>query len=121
MPPHARLRACIQAWVQLDDSYVVKVIREGLRLPWRADFNPEDPQVWNRPQWARNPPDLPDVVQTLVNDLLKTGSVREVPRSDLQSCSSIFAIPKANSNKWQMITNLRNLNVFLVTETFKLP
>jgi hypothetical protein len=61
------------------------------------------------------------VVSILVDELINSGSVREVPREFLQACSSIFAIPKVGSDKWRLITNLRNVNEFLVTETFKLP
>ena len=120
-PPHARLRACEQAWVELEDAYAVNVIRQGLKLSWVPDLDPENPTEGFRFKWGRNPPDLPDVVESLIGDMLKTGSVVLVNKSFLKACSSIFAIPKAGSDKWRLITNLRNINEFLVTETFKLP
>ena len=99
LAPHQRLRASAQAWVHLKDVYAVKVITEGLRLPWCAGFDPSNPSDDFRPRWGRNPPDLPDVVSMLVDELINSGSVREVPREFLQACSSIFAIPKVGSDK----------------------
>ena len=73
LPPHERLRACLRAWQQMDDEYVVSVIKNGLKLSWVSDFDPESPRDSYRPKWGRNPPDLPDVVEQLIQEQLKTG------------------------------------------------
>ena len=108
--------ACLQphwrSWQHLS-SEVSQWLREGVRLPW---------------QWRPNPKILPQKVlselESLqldkeVENMLKAGAIQESSRKDLV-LSSIYTVPKRDSDKRRPVINLRWINNHLREKRFKM-
>ena len=114
---YQRVQAKASVWDSLGDVYVSNVIREGLRLPWIEGFDARRPDPSFRPAWTFNS-DLPAQVDDLIAQSLDEGVISEIPFSEVNSLSQIFAIPKKELGQWRLITNLKNVNPFLQTTYF---
>lgn len=121
VPPHARVLSRADRWAQLNDPYVARVAQRGLLLDWLEGFQPLDPDPKFCPPWWSSSPDLPPEIGKLVQQWVKAGVVIEVQPDEVHCASSIFAIPKQDSEELRLITNLKNVNPFLSTTPFKLP
>ena len=121
LPSHSRVQASLSEWKRFRDAYVSQVIQHGLYLDWVEGFNPSrpDPAFSPRPMFCNAV--LPPEVDVLVEEMVHDGTVLEISPEEAHCQSSIFAVPKKDTDSWRLITNLRNINDFLVTTPFKLP
>ena len=122
LPPHIHVQHNAANWQILGDAYLCQIANQGLLLDWIEGFDPENPLPEFRPQWWESRADrLPPTVATIVHDWLVQGVIKEVPPHVPLACSSIFVVPKRDSDEFRLITNLKNLNPFLKTTYFHLP
>ena len=73
------------------------------------------------PPWWTSHPELGPETASLVQDWLDSGVIKWVPIHEVACASSIFPIGKRDTTELRLITNLRNINPFLVTTPFQLP
>ena len=121
LAPHLRVQKAAHHWHLFQDTYVSRVVSEGLKLDWIDGFNPEWPDPTFCPVWEYPKERQPPEVQNIIHQWLLQGLLTEIPWENVKCCSSIFAIPKKDSPDWRLITNLSNLNAFLQTTYFTLP
>jgi hypothetical protein len=121
LPPHTRVLKCAPAWSQLGDRYVAQVADQGLKLDWIDGFDPYNISEAFRPKWCVTQPRLAAQAENTIKQWLLEGIITEIDAGEAKSCSSIFTIPKRNSDEVRLITNLKNVNAFLKTTYFKLP
>jgi hypothetical protein len=103
-----------------DDRWTLSVIRAGFRLVFL-----QDPPLTSRPPFSRIPTALANTRhQTLgkeVESLLEKGAVIELFQPFTPGFySSIFVVPKKNSEKLRLVINLKPLNKLLVKYPFKM-
>lgn len=121
IPPQKRVLQAAASWASLGDTYISRVVTEGLKLDWVEGFDPLNPVRSFSPRWEYPQDNQPEAVKDIIAKWLKGGIITVIPPHHVKSCSSIFAIPKKESQEWRLITNLKNLNEFIETTYFRLP
>jgi hypothetical protein len=121
LPPHTRILKSAPQWAKLGDKYVAQVAAQGLKLDWIDGFDPYNISEAFRPKWCVTQPRLAPQAENTIKQWLLEGIVTEIDAAEAKSCSSIFTIPKRDSDEVRLITNLKNVNAFLKTTYFKLP
>jgi hypothetical protein len=98
---------------------VANIAHEGLKLDWIEGFDPLQPSENFSPPWWTSRLDQEAPIPKLIQDWLLAGIISEVPVTEAWASASVFGVPK--KDEWRLITNLKNVNPFLVTSPFTLP
>lgn len=91
---------------------VLEWVRYGVSLPLPHDLalDPFPPE--------RTPQDA-DWLRRELTRLLDNGAIRRVQREELKWCSPVFLVPKKGPKRFRLVIDMRSLNAFLPSRTFK--
>ena len=96
-----------RAWAELEDPYVLKVIRDGLWVDL-GDHPRSSPTSFARSG-------ISDEATKLVGDLLLQGTIVQVDRRALYSISPLFLVEKKGTEQKRPTVNFKSLNRWIET------
>ena len=109
-PIAGRISRCYSAWCKITrDNWVLRVVREGYRLQYKAGLPPTPHRVANLPTDKEGAAILDIEVSQM---LLKT-AIHAVESSEDELVACFFARPKKQPGKWRPIVSLKFLNKYL--------
>ena len=119
VPVGARLLLFESQWVQItQDPWVLEIIRHGYAL----ELQNSTPMFQGIKRTFFSNTKQKEILRKEILTLLEKEAIVEVPkRSQNQGFySTLFMVPKKNSEKLRPVINLKPLNQFLVKKTFKM-
>ena len=130
IPPYKRLQAAWREWDALGDSYVSRVVQNGLLFDWVPGFDPLHPEDNYRPfslaPHARDISDDDVVLRREVDKLVLAGHVSEIEPEEAKCVTSIFLVDKKPDlenpeGSSRPCTNLKPVNRLIHVTYFTLP
>ena len=130
IPPFKRLQAAWREWDALGDSYVSRVVQNGLLFDWVPGFDLLHPEDNYRPfSLAPHAQDISDddvVLRQEVDKLVLAGHVSEIEPEEGKCVTSIFLVdkkpdPENPEGSSRPCTNLKLVNRFIHVTYFTLP
>jgi hypothetical protein len=110
--PYLNLRSSLDRWKEIGaDSLVLRIIEKGVKLT-----------LTKRPAPHRGQHHIDQHSRVMLQDLEQRGIVRPLTNAEVQSTrvwTPVFSVPKKDSDKWRLITDLRNLNSTMLKPNFK--
>jgi hypothetical protein len=116
MPVGGRLMSFQTAWNSvIRDKFVLSVVTRGYHIQWLT--NP--PPLSNQPKFTvlHNQADL---LRKEIMEMKNKNAIEEVPIGTQGYCSTFFLVPKKDSSDMRPVINLKKLNKFIHTPTFKM-